>query len=313
MNNIPKFIMLVGLPASGKSYIAKQLSEEYNANIHSSDAIREELSGNINNQDINGLVFDTLHKRVKEDLSNGKSCIYDATNIKSKRRRAFLSELNKYKCQKICYLIATPIEECYKRNNQRDRTIPKEVIDRMYYNFEVPWYYEGWGKIVLINDAIFKYRIYDFDILSAKFNQDNPHHTLTLGQHCSKVEKYIRDNMSVSQTGLNSEMVREAGWLHDNGKLKTKTFVNAKGETTDIAHYYHHENVGSYDSLFYEWFEATKDNGLLYRAVLILNHMKPYIWEKDNNEKLHNKYKNLWGDTLYNDIMLIHEADKFAH
>ena len=41
--NIPIFIMLVGLPASGKSTLAKQLEISYDANIHSSDEIRKEL------------------------------------------------------------------------------------------------------------------------------------------------------------------------------------------------------------------------------------------------------------------------------
>ncbi len=41
--------------------------------------------------------------------------------------------------------------------------------------------------------------------------------------------------------------------------------------------------------------------------------MQPYFWEKDNNEKLHNKYRKLWGENLYNDIMLLHKADKYAH
>ena len=41
--------------------------------------------------------------------------------------------------------------------------------------------------------------------------------------------------------------------------------------------------------------------------------MHPYLWERDNNEKMHNKYKTLWGENLYNDIMLLHKADKEAH
>jgi predicted kinase len=97
----PKFFMLVGLPASGKSTYAEELANQYNANIHASDSIREELSGDINNQNINDLVFKTLHSRVKEDLTNGKSCIYDATNINYKRRMAFLNELNKIPCINI--------------------------------------------------------------------------------------------------------------------------------------------------------------------------------------------------------------------
>ena len=87
----PIFIMMLGLPGSGKSTHAKELAERINAVIHSSDALREELTGDINNQNNNELVFQTLHKRIKEDLINGKNCIYDACQVKRKDR------MNKYK------------------------------------------------------------------------------------------------------------------------------------------------------------------------------------------------------------------------
>ena len=89
---MPNFVMLVGLPGSGKSYIAHKLSK-MDYNIHSSDDIREELSGDINNQEINQKVFNILHNRVKEDLRANKNCVYDATNISYKRRKAFLEEI----------------------------------------------------------------------------------------------------------------------------------------------------------------------------------------------------------------------------
>lgn len=38
MSNVyPNFIMMVGLPASGKPIYAKEFAEKYNANIHSSE------------------------------------------------------------------------------------------------------------------------------------------------------------------------------------------------------------------------------------------------------------------------------------
>ena len=96
--------------------------------------------------------------------------------------------------------------------------------------------------------------------------------------------------------------------LHDEGKCFTQIFKNSKGEITEQAHYYNHEHCSAYDSLFYEMPCYT-----LYVATLIRWHMQPYFWEKDNHEKLHNKYKTLWGENLYNDIMLLHKADKEAH
>lgn len=306
---MPKFIMMVGLPASGKSTYAKKLAKEYNANIHSSDEIREELSGDVNNQNINELVFKTLHNRIKEDLKNGKNCIYDATNINYKRRMAFLNELNKIPCEKICYLTATPYEECLKNNANRGRKVPEEVIERMYRHFDVPWYYEGWDKIEVeyfkdsrdCYGSIAKWleKIYNY-------NQDNSHHRLTLGEHLESALVYMQENLCTTNT-LHDITLRRATILHDCGKPFTKTFMNSKGEVTEQAHYYSHEHTGSYDSLLYN------DSDDLYCAVLIRWHMQAYFWERDNNEKLRNKYRKLWGEDLYRDIMLLHEADVNAH
>ena len=86
-------MMMVGLPYSGKSCYAKKLKEEFNAVIHSSDAIREEILGDVQDQNNNGMVFDVLHRRVIEDLSNGRNVIYDATNINYKRRMDTIQRL----------------------------------------------------------------------------------------------------------------------------------------------------------------------------------------------------------------------------
>ena len=74
--NKPIFIMMVGLVGSGKSTYAKQLSDDINAIICNSDAIREELCGDENSQDNNDEVFKILHSRIKEHLKRllGRLC-----------------------------------------------------------------------------------------------------------------------------------------------------------------------------------------------------------------------------------------------
>lgn len=302
--NKPKFLMMIGLPCSGKSTKSKELAKEYDATVFSSDSLREELYGDVNNQEHNQELFVELHKRIKDCLISGKSAIYDACSINYKRRMAFLAELKNIPCEKICVLMATPYEECLKRNTERERKVPEHVIKRMYCSFDVPWYYEGWNQIEIEyapgSEKSFGWaRFWTESVMD--YNQDNPHHSSTLGQHCENVRKWIDNNKG-------STHLRYAALMHDCGKPKTKTFVNSKGETTDIAHYYSHEHCGSYDSLFYGM-----SCNELYVAILIRWHMQPYFWEKDNNEKLHHKYKNIWGENLYRDIMMLHEADKNSH
>ena len=141
------------------------------------------------------------------------------------------------------------------------------------------------------------------------FDQDNTHHSLTLGKHCEKTWEYICRNYDDYGTD-EFHALRIAAILHDNGKCCTKTYKNSKGEITDEAHYYTHEHTGSYNCLFYKMLINPLDV-----AVLIRWHMQPYFWEKDteNGEKTMNKYKKLWGDELFDNVMRLHEADKKAH
>lgn len=306
---MPKMIMMCGLVGSGKSYKAQELSEEYNATIFSSDELRAELFGNVNDQSHNKELFVELYKRIKECLRAGHSAIYDATNINYKLRMSFLAELKKIPCEKICVLMATPYEKCLKRNAERERKVPTHVIERMYRSFDVPWYYEGWDEIQIEDGEYENYYGWAWDWVEKAddYNQHNSHHTLTLGEHCRQTVRNV-DKLCAEYRPVMSTEMRYAALLHDEGKIFTQTFKNSKGEITEQAHYYNHERTGSYDSLFYE---IPCYN--LYTAVLIRWHMQPYFWEKDNNEKLHNKYRKLWGEELYQNIMVLHQADKNAH
>lgn len=307
----PEFLMLVGLPGSGKStYIKKYFNQ--NLRVHSSDAIREELSGDVNNQDINSKVFEVLHNRVKEDLRNGISCVYDATNINYKRRKAFLDELKGIECWKVCHVIATPYEVCLEQNEKRDRVVPEEVIERMYRNFDIPYYYEGWDIIELwYGDKSYKkaygsvsqflFDVYDFD-------QENKYHLETLGEHCKLAGDYIIDNYRMNTVDDTTIItMTEAAWLHDCGKPFCKGFVDSKGNPCDNAHYYKHEKVGSYNSLFYD--TASEDR--LYIATLIRWHMQMH--SIDRHPHTAHKYEKLLGSKLFQDLEMIHKADKEAH
>ena len=296
--------MMSGLPGSGKSTYAENLSKENNAIICSSDKIREELCGDENAQTNNEDVFKLLHRRIKKYLKAGENVIYDATNINSKRRRAFLSELRNIPCKKICVIMATPFDKCCKWNNERNRVVPKEVIERMYKNWNTPYWLEGWDEIWRKekHDCCTTDSISNWLDNHIEYNQNNPHHRLSLGEHC----KIVGDTLS------ENPVLRCAGYLHDCGKPFTKSFINSKGEETEISHYYQHHCTGAYDSLFFDY---PKGVNRLDVSILVNLHMQPYFWEKDkeHGEKARQKYKKLWGDELYNNVMKLHEADVKAH
>ena len=63
--------------------------------------------------------------------------------------KAYLETIKKYDYIKTCIVVVTTYEECLERNKQRERTIPEFVIKKMYKNFNVPYYTEGWDKILI--------------------------------------------------------------------------------------------------------------------------------------------------------------------
>lgn len=301
----PVLYMFVGLPGSGKSYYTRKLMKKTGASVHSSDNIRKELYGDERIQGDGNAVFNTLHSRVKEDLREGKSTIYDACNISYKRRMAFLQELNNIPCKKVCIFIATPFEKCLENNAKRERHVPIEVIKNMLKHFDTPSYFEGWNEIKICYPKRAYRSFYGtpsaFVERYIDYSQDNPHHDYSLGNHCKSTGyRFLRKNI-----------LHTVGLIHDCGKPRCKTYINTKGEKTEIAHYYSHENVGAYDSFFFDTGYSEEERRDI--SELIRWHMTPYFWEKKDDKKMRKKYFNLWGEDLYEKIMLLHSADKDAH
>ena len=129
-----RFFMLAGLPASGKSCLARQYMEKKNNEYReagldkqvvwiSSDSIREELYGSEEEQGDANKVFGVMKKRTDAALSAGHDVIYDACNVSEKRRRTFLNGLKRFSCQKICLIIATPFAVCMEPG--KDRSLRK--------------------------------------------------------------------------------------------------------------------------------------------------------------------------------------------
>ncbi len=288
----PTFIMLVGIPGSGKSTYAKEQVNEFTKHF-SSDAIRKELYGDENCQDDPSRVFNLMQQRTIEALRNGYDVIYDATNITRKSRKAILSQLPAY-VEKKCVVVWVPIDYCIKRDSERERTVGEAVINKMLQRFEAPFYDEGFDNITVHYAGVYPGAYYyDECMVALEIPHDNPHHSVNVAEHCKLCGNSLR------QLELPSA-VKLAGYVHDIGKPLTKTFVNTKGETTEVAHYYGHQAVGAWIS--YGLRSAIYD--VVTLAWLISTHMAPFV-----NQKYYNSL-----DPLYKDwIDALHKADLEAH
>lgn len=140
-----KFNMMIGLPGSGKSYAAKKVG----GIVLSSDDIREELLGSAEDQRNATMIFSVMFERTIAALNSGMDVVYDATNITAKYRKALLKKLPEG-TEKVAVFVTTPLETCLKRNAERSRHVPEDVILRMHDSLEAPTYCEGWNAILRV-------------------------------------------------------------------------------------------------------------------------------------------------------------------
>ena len=305
----PSFIMLIGLSASGKSSIAKQL-ENKGYIIHSSDKIREEILGDYTNQTQNNKVFAEMHKRTKNSLLNGQSIVYDATNLTIKDRSLILSVIKNIKCKKIALLVVKNFEQCILDNKDREYPVPEYVIKKQMYKFQIPFKEEGFDEILITFGGnpfeLYEYTEKDFCqskradlIVKMTVEQKTKHHKYNLVTHC------LLTSIRLFNEGKEDNLV-EAGLLHDVGKLFTQTIDIDTGE----AHYYGQANVGTYYLLCNPYLIQTNNNKSFLDVLFYINyHMNVFDWK---TVKTHNKYKSIFGEDKYNNLIYFNLADRFG-
>ena len=287
--NRPSLILLVGIPGSGKTTYAEKYIKEHPDTVHlSSDKIRAELWGDEGIQGDNNEVFSLMQTRAIETLNNGHSVVYDCTNVTRKDRSCIISLCPKF--AKIeCHIVWAPIETCIERDAARERTVGKEVIDKMLKRFQPVWYDEGVHEIKLVRPNDFDIDTYGYQIVEAmKIPHDNPHHSLSIYDHCVEAA-----DIAVGRK-MDSDF-EYAAFIHDIGKPYVKAFIDGKGNTSNIAHFYSHDNVGS-------WMSYGVSN--VHIAWLVGNHMGTFM-----NTKYYHKLPTY----LKRQIDLLHECDLDAH
>ena len=295
-----KFTMLVGVPSSGKSFYAKELLKEEQALLFSSDEIRRKSKLDVTKPEDNTRLFDNIYKTMREALKRGYNVVFDATNPSRKKRRYFLEMIQHLNVDKTCIAVMRKPENCLITNKQREYPVKEEIIKAMILSYQIPVYEEGWDHIEVV------YPDHDENSLGSPLDlveqyrntpHENPHHDETLGEHFELVNEKLKDE---------NLYVRLAGQLHDCGKPYAKTYFNRKGEATESAHYYNHENASCYLAMFYDLGNLTVEEKL-HVAYLINQHMRPFVW--DTSDSAYEKDQKRYSEEILEELKIIHKAD----
>lgn len=160
--NKPVFVMLVGLPGSGKSTFRERLVEQGEVVVISSDDIIERECAKVGKtysegfSDFVGVASKEMQEIFHAAIKEGKPIIWDQTNLSPKKRKGTLSQVPSM-YNKICLVIEVPNDIRQERlKNRPGKVIPKHVDESMMANFVMPTSDEGWDIITIVPGQGFK-------------------------------------------------------------------------------------------------------------------------------------------------------------
>lgn len=137
-----KLILMTAVPGAGKSTWAKQYQSTHpHTYIISSDSIRLELLGAVQNFSNEKLVWDTFRNRISEyaSLHDDVTVILDAVNYSNYGRKEYYDLSPQYD-KHILVWVKKPLEVLQKQNKQRSQNawVPEDVVENFFNKFEEP-------------------------------------------------------------------------------------------------------------------------------------------------------------------------------
>lgn len=127
--------IMSGLPGAGKdSWVEDNC---HGLPVVSLDEIRDELD--IDPEDSQGAVVARARQKALEYLRNGSDFVWNATNVTSSLRSTLISFMAPYKARfRIVYVEPESFSELFRRNAERESTVPERVLGKLLSKLEVP-------------------------------------------------------------------------------------------------------------------------------------------------------------------------------
>ncbi|MDX1673281.1 MAG: AAA family ATPase [Longimicrobiales bacterium] len=143
-------VVMIGLPASGKTTWA----ERNFRTLVSPDRIRLEEFGTEFDEAIEDDVWSLAYGRTREALEADDVVCFDATSLSRTRRRRLLAIARDAGAPAIAVWMDTPRHVAWRRNRERDRSVPRGSFAEMVVAFEPPSEDEGFAAVVRIEEAV---------------------------------------------------------------------------------------------------------------------------------------------------------------
>lgn len=133
---VPEFVLLIGIPGSGKSSWISKFNSDNKYTVVSPDQIRIQLTGDVSDQSQNDKVWVIARKRVKNYLLRGKNVIFDSTMTDPHARKSFIKQLPPAKLKaKIFYVDPEVSKERIRKDIESGKeraNVSPDIIDKMH-------------------------------------------------------------------------------------------------------------------------------------------------------------------------------------
>jgi O-phosphoseryl-tRNA(Sec) kinase len=191
-------IILVGLPSVGKTTFSKKLSKELHKIgmdniVLGSDLIRESFPvwEEKYEEFIKEATYDLIDKALKK-----YTVIVDDTNYYNSKRRDLINIAKKNKKNYMIIYLHAPLEVLLKRNVERGKKIPNEVIVKMFEKFDKPGGKYKWDEPHIIIDTTKEIDIKEIVELVKNYDKNNKEDFKVLDSNKDHKENYgdAKDN-----------------------------------------------------------------------------------------------------------------------
>lgn len=122
---MPKLLILKGLPASGKSTLARELKRK-GWKVVEKDRLREIVQGS------EKTIMKTRDDMIRSYLSKGENVVSSDTNLHPPHVPHLESIAEECGAEVEVRFIDTPLDECIRRDAERENTVGARVIRMMY-------------------------------------------------------------------------------------------------------------------------------------------------------------------------------------
>jgi predicted kinase len=163
-------IILIGIPASGKSSLAAQMLSASGQNGKSSssltygqallispDRIRASLYGSATRQGDWTEIWAQIQQEFAKAAKSQQSVIYDATNYRLEYRKNIIVLAKEHGFKPITGIwLNVPLWICLSRNDLRDRQVPDDIIIEMHrtLSYALLTLSEGFDRILYRDEKL---------------------------------------------------------------------------------------------------------------------------------------------------------------